>query len=656
MDCSESTLKELVSLEKVEFDADIAGPGVLAAFLITSLIALATLILAFLTLSVPKRLLNSGDAAIAAGARRSYHRLRAKVPKTKRTKVVESRTERTHAFMAFMIAISDQILISQASILIGALILIIHGDITIYSTNIVIALGCLASTVHLGNFPFYIERIKDHGPAKLIRVLAMVAGSGMLVFLLVVQLSYTWNMETHVYFICALYDYRMSDETGETNYVGFFMGIFVPVTVLYGTYEVFQLLYREQPVDDKSNGPGSKGGTPVARRNRPELDDQQATHHEGIELQTLASLEDQTIADSHREHSDIEVESQTIVTMLQLISDSNIEMTTENETEYQHQRSVLLKPKVAKIKLKELLKEIRESKREQLLNRWLKLKALTILTSNAGSTSKIRHLVRLTAETWAFHQCRGSFAWRLFWLWSGNIYGIVTILTSRSVTTGMSGSPNEMGFGQVVPLALLALPILAAMEGRADYKQKLQSIEKANVDQPNQEIPVSRSIQSISRGQSTAQRQIMPAEIDIASIQAVQDILKKRAKDIGYPELYNWVTGDDLTGAPSLQMFVAVHAAVMFTISTLLGFSMAYDIANINITLIVLLVVLAARRLIGLLLVQLEMRSCPTILDYLGCKFHLSDQRLGSHGERMAIGQAAGDAGENLEEEGEQEA
>ncbi|PNP79934.1 hypothetical protein FNYG_06631 [Fusarium nygamai] len=306
MDCSESRLRRLVSDEEVEFDADIAGPGVLAAFLVTSLIALATLILAFLTLSVPTRLLNSGDAVIAAGARRTYHRLRAKFPKTKRTKVVESRTERTHAFMAFMIAISDQILVSQASILIAALI--IHDDITIYSTNIVIALGCLASTVHLGSFPFYIDRIKDHGSAKLIRVLAMVTGSGMLVFLLVVQLSYTWDMESHVYFTCTLHDYRMSDETGGMDPIGFIMGIFVPLAVLYGTYEIVQLLYHEQPVNGKSNGPGSKGETPVARRNRPDLDDQQLPENEAIELQTLARLEDQANPENHRYHSDIEVE------------------------------------------------------------------------------------------------------------------------------------------------------------------------------------------------------------------------------------------------------------------------------------------------------------------------------------------------------------
>jgi hypothetical protein len=147
----------------------------------------------------------------------------------------------------------------------------------------------------------------------------------------------------------------------------------------------------------------------------------------------------------------------------------------------------------------------------------------------------------------------------------------------------------------------------------------------------------------------------MPAERDIANIQAVQEILNKRSKDIGYPELYNWLAGDDLTSAPSLQMGVAVHAAVMFTISTLLGFSMAYDIACINFILVAILVILAARRLAGLLSIELEMRSCPIIVDYLGCADPFPDQSFGGHGERMVMGQEAGDIGENLEE-GEEEA
>lgn len=400
---------------------------------------------------------------IATGARRTYHRLRAKFTKTRRTNIVQSREERTNAFTGFIIAISDQILISQASILIAALI--IRNEITIYSSNIVIALGCLASTVHLGSFPFYMDRMKDHSSAKLIRVLAMVAGSGILVFLLVIQLSYTWDMESHVYFTCTLQDYRVRTGAGADDLS--ITQVFVPLTVLYGTYETVQFLYRHQPVDEKPNEPGARSNSIVARQNLSGLDDQQPPDNGVIELQRLGTLEHQARTQSNVDFSNIEVEMQAIVSLLQLISGSNIEMTTDNETDYRHQRFRLLKSGVTKIEFKEQLSKIKESKREQLLKEWLKLKALTILTSKIVSTGKLRLLARLTAETWAFHQCRGSFAWRLFWLWSGNVYGIVTILTSRAVTTGMSGNPNKMGFGQIVPLTLLALPIFAAMEGRA---------------------------------------------------------------------------------------------------------------------------------------------------------------------------------------------
>ncbi|KAF4955999.1 hypothetical protein FGADI_4172 [Fusarium gaditjirri] len=653
MDCSPEALESLVSDELVEFDSDVAGPGVLAAFLVTSLIALATLILAFLTFSVPERLLSSGDAVIAAGSLRIYHRLRAKFPKTKRTKVAQSRKERTHAFMAFMIAISDQILVSQASILIAALI--IHDDITIYSSNIVIALGCLASTVHLGSFPFYIGHLKDHSTAKLIRVLAMVVGSGILVFLLVVQLSYIWDMETHVYFTCTLQDYRMNEGMGMMDFIIIMINMFVPLTVLYGTYEIVQLLYRDQPVDDKPNGPGSRGESIFARQNREYLDAQQLLDSGSVELQTLARLEDQPSPESHRDPTDIDVESRAIVSILQLISENDMVTTTDNETSYQHQRSILMKPRGAKVQFKELLKEIKESKRKDLLNKWLKLKALTILTSNGASTRKLKLLIGLTAETWAFHQCRGSFAWRLCWLWSGNVYGIATIFTSRAVTTGMSGNPNEMGFGQAVPLTLLVLPVFAAMEGHADYKQKLKSIEKAHVNQANLETPVNRSTRFRSMGQSPTQRQNMLVQTEITSIQTVREILYRRSIDIGHPELFKWVTGEDLTSALNLQIGVAAHAAAMFTIATLLGFSMAYGIDSVNVSLVVILFLFAARRLTGLLLVGLDMRSCPIILDHLGGTEHLPSQHYGDHGERMATGQEAGDAGENVEEEDRQE-
>jgi hypothetical protein len=190
---------------------------------------------------VPPRLFNAGDTVLSTQIRDFLRKLRRRLPKLKRVKLVDSRSERIDAFMAFMLSISDQILVSQVAILIAACI--IHVEITIYSVNIVIALGCLASTVHLGSFPFYIDRLRDHGAAKMVRVIAMAAGSGMLVFMLIIQLSSTWDMETRVYFTCALHDFQIRGD----DIANCVIGLFVPLTVLYSTYEIVQLLYTEQP-------------------------------------------------------------------------------------------------------------------------------------------------------------------------------------------------------------------------------------------------------------------------------------------------------------------------------------------------------------------------------------------------------------------------
>ncbi|RKL03729.1 hypothetical protein BFJ68_g11473 [Fusarium oxysporum] len=246
MDCSPERLRSLVSKEEVEFDADIAGPGVQAAFLITSLIALATLILAFLTLSVPPRLLNSGDAVMVAGARRIYRRLRTRFPKTRRTKVVQSRRDR----------------------------------------------------------------------------------SGMLVFLLTIRLSYTWDMSSHVYLTCTLQDYRMNEKMEDVDYISLMMQMFAPLAVLYGTYDIVQLLYREQPVDGKANGP-------TAERNPVDFDSQQHSVIGEVEIQTLGRLEDQTTTDNHRDLGDIEIESRAIRSILQLISVGGIQARTDSENDYQ---------------------------------------------------------------------------------------------------------------------------------------------------------------------------------------------------------------------------------------------------------------------------------------------------------------------------------
>ncbi|KAG8361266.1 hypothetical protein FVEN_g867 [Fusarium venenatum] len=91
MDCYSGTLSSLVGMEEVEFDADIAALGVLIAFVATSLAVIIVLVFAFLTLSVPSRLHNTGDAVMAAGMRRFYRRLRVWLPKLKRF-VIEMHT------------------------------------------------------------------------------------------------------------------------------------------------------------------------------------------------------------------------------------------------------------------------------------------------------------------------------------------------------------------------------------------------------------------------------------------------------------------------------------------------------------------------------------------------------------------------------------
>ncbi|KAF4340683.1 hypothetical protein FBEOM_5399 [Fusarium beomiforme] len=75
----------------------------------------------------------------------------------------------------------------------------------------------------------------------------------------------------------------------------------------------------------------------------------------------------------------------------------------------------------------------------------------------------------------------------LLWLWSGAVYGVVTIFTSRAVATGMSGNSNKMGFSQLVPLTLLEFPVFAAMESHVDldYQEKLKQVEKAKFKEAN---------------------------------------------------------------------------------------------------------------------------------------------------------------------------
>ncbi|KAI0439824.1 hypothetical protein F4803DRAFT_529697 [Xylaria telfairii] len=63
-----------------------------------------------------------------------------------------------------------------------------------------------------------------------------------------------------------------------------------------------------------------------------------------------------------------------------------------------------------------------------------------------------------------------SFLWKLFWVLFGNVFGIVQIARLRE-GLGDIAEANAWGFGQVVPLLLLALPIFGAVDTYFEGRQ-----------------------------------------------------------------------------------------------------------------------------------------------------------------------------------------
>lgn len=62
---------------------------------------------------------------------------------------------------------------------------------------------------------------------------------------------------------------------------------------------------------------------------------------------------------------------------------------------------------------------------------------------------------------------RKSFLGHVLWLVFGSVYGLIQIVRARWTVVSklaVNGSENDMGFGQIVPLLLLALPLLAVGE------------------------------------------------------------------------------------------------------------------------------------------------------------------------------------------------
>jgi hypothetical protein len=89
-------------------------------------------------------------------------------------------------------------------------------------------------------------------------------------------------------------------------------------------------------------------------------------------------------------------------------------------------------------------------------------------------------LIPILRTTYIWSQLLGSFLWNIVWMIFGNVFGLLQICSTRWGSLPMDlpgfrlyviGSENTWGFGQMVALLLLTLPLLAAGEAYSGMSQ-----------------------------------------------------------------------------------------------------------------------------------------------------------------------------------------
>lgn len=215
----------------------------------------------FATYSLPEALTNDADDVLIRVIRSTAIQIckRLRIPSFDQIPPGHGRQHRFEAIAVFMVSISDQIMVSQAAILSAAIAR--NKTIAIYSVNVLIALTVLASTVQLATFKLLSTELRKYSVSKHIRVFLMLAGSILLILLLLIQLSDSWNDGTNVFFLCALRSFHLGDGYA----ISFAIGITVPFTVLYNTCGVVHSLYSRldegaQRQPDVEQGTGQSFG------------------------------------------------------------------------------------------------------------------------------------------------------------------------------------------------------------------------------------------------------------------------------------------------------------------------------------------------------------------------------------------------------------
>ena len=323
---------------------------VLTAFISTSILTLAAIILGYLLGAIPHERFNRLDDLVIAAIRRLVH-IKGEVSEP-------NARARRKALERFILGLSDQQLVTGISILVTgyAQTCAIDG----YHFMILVAMAWFSSTTHLSTLVVLRDNFRACPALRLLRVIGMVWVCGMLIF---GEVLYFVSLDYYMVVKCAFSAGSLQDTPASCWQAATMVSLYLIITYSNKITE----LYRDIP-----------GGSVV------------------------------------------ELAFEHILT---------------------RRRSPL-------------------SKADDIANELSKI--------YQGSKSAFAIQLRVLGAMFDFFftELQDSFLWEIVWMIFGNFYGALQLITFRFVppVPRVVGNDNQMVFGQLVPLLLLALPLMAAIE------------------------------------------------------------------------------------------------------------------------------------------------------------------------------------------------
>ena len=337
---------------------------IVIAFVSTPVITLIALIAAYFSDSMPEHLLNEVDYHVVQRTRRLLRQGPILDEESELERI--AREGRVKAYRAFVLALSDQQLVTGLATLIAGFYR--HCTLTTYSFTIVGACAWLSATTHLSSVLFLEDHYRKFPRIRDLRVIFMTCSIVLLLVTMTIQLSTAWYEGRDRLFQCSLQHFTLKGLFSST------LGALNELLAIYFIISAFvSSLIKLYTKDDDDTDCGDWWTRKVAKRYEVNLDE--IGNYQG--------------------------------------------------------------------RFEKAVKKVMTSKMSPFRKR-LELEWCTIW--------------------FLFFKSQESALSNVMEILFGNVYGIANLMESRSYGSfwSLSGNANEMGFGQMVPLLLFLLPVIAA--------------------------------------------------------------------------------------------------------------------------------------------------------------------------------------------------